>query len=88
MTGADHKDTGRAGDALPPGYTLKLLPRGGSGRNARWAWEIYAAGSLIAVEKGMYWGVEARAYQAGLTAMKRVAARRAAKAASQAQDKP
>lgn len=78
-------DTGKSGDPAPPEYTLKLLPRGGSGRGARWAWEIYAAGSLIAVEKGMYWGVEARAYQAGLAAMKRVAERRAAKAGAAAQ---
>jgi hypothetical protein len=65
---------------VPP-YSFKLLPRGGSGRDARWAWEIYAAGNLIPVEKGMYWGAESKAYQAAQAAMKRVAQRRAAKAA-------
>ncbi len=63
-----------------PEYSLRLLPRGGNGRDARWAWEIYVAGNLIPLEKGMYWGLEAKAYQAAKAAMKRVAEKRAEKA--------
>ncbi len=64
-----------------PEYSLRLLTRGGHGRDARWAWEIYVAGNLIPLEKGMYWGTEPKAYQAAKAAMKRVAEKRAEKEA-------
>lgn len=67
-----------------PEYTIKLLPRGGSGRDARWAWEIRSEGSTIPLEKGTYSGLEAKAYSAAESAMKRLAAKRAARDAGKA----
>ena len=61
-------------------YTVRVRPRGGAGRNAVWQWEVYAPGNALPVEKGVYTGPEARAFQAAQAALARQRERQAAKA--------
>ncbi|MDJ0447505.1 MULTISPECIES: hypothetical protein [Methylocystis] len=58
-------------------YTVRVRSRGGAGHNAMWQWEVYAAGNALPIEKGLYKGSEARAYQTAQAAMARLSERRA-----------
>jgi hypothetical protein len=58
-------------------YTVRVRFRGGAGHNAMWQWEVYLAGNALPVEKGLYKGVEARAYQIAQAAMTRLSEQRA-----------
>jgi hypothetical protein len=66
-----------------PDYAIRVRQRGGSGRNAIWQWEVYASGNALPVEKGIYNGAEAKAYQAARAAVTRLRERRDAKAEGQ-----
>jgi hypothetical protein len=57
-------------------YTIRVRPRGGSGRNAMWQWEVYASGNALPVEKGIYKGAEVKAFQAARAAATRLHERR------------
>jgi hypothetical protein len=41
-----------------------------------WQWEVYAAGNALPVEKGVYKGAEAKAFQAARAAVTRLSERR------------
>ncbi len=58
-------------------YTVRVRSRGGAGHNAMWQWEVYAAGNALPLEKGVFKGAEARAYQVARAALTRLAERRA-----------
>lgn len=64
-------------------YTVRVRARGGAGRNAMWQWEVYAPGNALPVEKGVYKGVEARAYQLARAAAARLDERRAGRSDGQ-----
>ncbi|PPD45795.1 MAG: hypothetical protein CTY15_02750 [Methylocystis sp.] len=58
-------------------YTVRVSARGGVGRNAMWQWEVYAPGNALPVEKGIYRGEEAKAFQLARSAAARLSERRA-----------
>lgn len=59
------------------GYTVRVRARGGAGANAMWQWEVYASGNALPVEKGIYKGPEAKAFQLAQAAVARLSERRA-----------
>lgn len=57
-------------------FTLRVRPRGGSGRNAMWQWEVYASGNALPIQKGVYKGAEVKAFDLARAAMLRQTTRR------------
>jgi hypothetical protein len=57
--------------------TVRVRARGGVGHNAMWQWEVYAVGNALPVEKGIFRGTEAKAFQLARAAVARLAERRA-----------
>jgi hypothetical protein len=58
-------------------FTVRVRARGGAGHNAMWQWEVYASGNALPVEKGIFKGSEAKAFQLARAAVARLAERRA-----------